>query len=156
MVDTGCPSQDERVRLFGLLYETNARLSRRLGTSLEESCGLPLAWFDVLLQLRRSAEGRLTMTQLADATVHSSGGTTRLIDRVEAAGFVARERCPSDRRATYVRLTAEGGRKLDEALTTHVANLNDQLTERLSATERAALTSLLGKLNDDGACGALP
>jgi len=47
-----CPSGDEKVQLFGLLLETNARLSRKLGIELESSCELPLAWFDVLLQLR--------------------------------------------------------------------------------------------------------
>jgi len=39
--------------LFGLLLETNARLSRSLGVELEAACDLPLAWFEVLLQLRK-------------------------------------------------------------------------------------------------------
>jgi len=99
---SACPSGDERVVLFGLLLETNARLSRSLGVELEAACDLPLAWFEVLLQLRKVPEGRLKMNQIADAIVHSSGGTTRLIDRIEEAGYVTREHCPSDRRAIYV------------------------------------------------------
>ncbi|MGD0853898.1 MAG: MarR family transcriptional regulator [Acidimicrobiales bacterium] len=98
-----CPSGDEKVQLFGLLLETNARLSRSLGLELEAQCELPLPWFDVLLQLRRSPEGRLKMNEIADAIVHSSGGTTRLIDRIEEAGYVARQSCPSDRRAIHAR-----------------------------------------------------
>src|SRR5487761_2256745 len=53
---SACPSGDERVMLFGLLLETNARLSRRLGLALEAECDLPLAWFEVLVQLRRAED----------------------------------------------------------------------------------------------------
>jgi DNA-binding MarR family transcriptional regulator len=123
-----CPSSDERVKLFALLIETNARLSRSLGTQLEESCDLPLAWFEVLLQLRQSSDGRLKMNQIADGIVHSTGGTTRLIDRLEEAGLVERQLCPSDRRAIH-------------------EYLEENLTSRLNNSERATLTKLLTKLN---------
>jgi DNA-binding MarR family transcriptional regulator len=147
-VATGCPSGDERVLLFGLLAEVNARLSRALGTQMEEACGLPLAWFDVLWQLRRSPEGRLRMSDLADATVHSTGGTTRLVDRIEAAGYVARINCPNDRRAIHVIITDAGNAKLDEALAVHIEQLQSQISARLSGDERTALAELLEKLVD--------
>jgi DNA-binding MarR family transcriptional regulator len=129
------------------LLETNARLSRSLGLELEASCNLPLAWFEVLLQLRRSPDGRLKMTQVADAIVHSTGGTTRLIDRLEGAGLVQRQLCPSDRRAIHVAITEVGNRKLDEALNVHLDYLQDNLASRLSDEERITLTELLTKLN---------
>src|SRR5208283_2244233 len=113
---SACPSGDEKVRLFGLLVETNARLSRSLGAELESACGLPLAWFAVLLQLRQAPEGRLKMTQIADAIVHSTGGTTRLVDRLEESGLVERRACPSDRRAIHVEITPAGNERLDHAL----------------------------------------
>src|ERR1019366_4519566 len=142
-----CPSSDERVKLFALLLETNARLSRSLGSELEEACDLPLAWFDVLLQLRTSPDGRLKMNQIADAIVHSTGGTTRLIDRLEEAGLVERQLCPCDRRAIHVAITPPGNVRLDEALRVHLEYLEENLTARLSSTERVTLTKLLTKLN---------
>jgi DNA-binding MarR family transcriptional regulator len=151
MTTSACPSGDERVRLFGLLFETNARLSRSLGAALEEACGLPLPWFDVLLQLRRAPEGRLKMSEIADATVHSSGGTTRLVDRIEAEGLVARRDCPNDRRAVHVAITEAGNAKLDEALDAHLGHLERLVSERLSRPERDALAGLLVKLNGEGA-----
>jgi DNA-binding MarR family transcriptional regulator len=144
---SACPSGDERVQLFGLLLETNARLSRRLGLRLEEACELPLAWFEVLLQLRTSPDGRLKMNQVADAIVHSTGGTTRLVDRLEEAGLVERQLCPSDRRAIHVAITAQGNAKLDVALDVHLEYLEENLTSRLSETERGELATLLTKLN---------
>ncbi len=141
-----CPSGDEKVALFGLLLETNARLSRDLASTLEGSCQLPLAWFEVLLQLHHSADERLKMSQMADAIFHSTGGTTRLVDRLEGAGLVRREHCPSDRRAIYVAITDAGKAKLDDALGVHLAYLDDLFGSRLSPEERGDLAALLNKL----------
>jgi DNA-binding MarR family transcriptional regulator len=144
---SACPSGDEKVILFGLLLETNARLTKELGAALEESCQLPFAWFEVLLQLRQTEDGRLKMSQMADAIVHSTGGTTRLVDRLEDAQFVRREHCPNDRRSVYVAITDVGNAKLDEALDVHLECLNERLGARLDAAERETLTELLSKLN---------
>lgn len=142
-----CPSSDERVVLFGLLAETNARLERRLGLALEAGADTPLAWYEVLLQLHRSPEGRLKMSQVADAIVHSSGGTTRLVDRMEEAGLVERQVCRSDRRAVYVAITAAGEERLSAALAVHLDYVERDLVARLDDAERATLATLLGKLN---------
>jgi DNA-binding MarR family transcriptional regulator len=99
------------------------------------------------LQLRQNDGGRLKMSQIADAIVHSTGGTTRLVDRLEGAGYVRREHCASDRRAIWVAITDEGGAKLDEALQVHLRYLDDNLATRLNDGERGLLTSLLTKLN---------
>jgi DNA-binding MarR family transcriptional regulator len=135
------------VALFGLLFETNARMSREIGAELEAKCQLPLAWFDVLLQLHHNENGRLKMNQIADAIVHSTGGTTRLIDRLEQSRYVRREHCASDRRAIWVAITEEGSAKLDEALSVHLRYLDDNLATRLDDAERGVLTGLLTKLN---------
>lgn len=147
MKTSTCPSGDEKVILFGLLMDTNARLAKGLNEELEKACRLPLAWFDALLQLRKAESGRLKMNELANAIVHSTGGTTRLIDRLYEAGFVAREQCPTDRRAIYVTITAAGNAKLDDALTTHLEFLQDTMADRLSGVERETLSTLLAKLN---------
>jgi DNA-binding MarR family transcriptional regulator len=143
-----CPSSDERVTLFALLLDTNARLSRSFALRLGESCDMPLAWFEVLLQLRREPEGRLKMSQIAEAIVHSTGGTTRLIDRLEEAGLVERQLCPSDRRAIHVAITARGDVQFDEALQVHVNYLEEHVSSRLDCDERESLTTLLTKLNE--------
>jgi DNA-binding MarR family transcriptional regulator len=87
------------------------------------------------------------MNQIADAIVHSTGGTTRLIDRLESAGYVTRQLCPSDRRAIFVAISNQGNQKLDEALNVHLDYLEDNLANRLSDHERATLAILLKKLN---------
>lgn len=142
-----CPTGDKKVSLFGLLVETNARLAKELASALEAHASLPLAWFEALLQLRFSDDGRLRMSQMANAIVHSTGGTTRLIDRLEEAGYTRREHCPSDRRSIFVAITDQGNAKLDDALKVHLAFLDETIGTRLSDEELGTLTSLLEKLN---------
>jgi len=146
-----CPSSDERVVLFGLLLETNARLERQLGAALEEAIGLPLAWFEVLLRVHRADGGYLSMSSLATQTVYSSGGTTRLIDRIEAQGLVERHACPNDRRSVHVRLTELGSETLMRAIEVHVGHLDEFVTSKLTTEEREGLETALRKLN-----GGLP
>lgn len=144
---TACPSNDRRVALFGLLLETNARLERQLGAALEGAMGLPLSWFEVLLRLDRSEAGYLSMSELASQTVYSTGGTTRLVDRIEAQGLVERGMCPSDRRGVNVRLTDAGRATLSRALDAHAGHLDTYVTSKLTEGERDALESALRKLN---------
>src|SRR5271170_2930556 len=144
---TACPSSDQRVVLFGLLLETNARLERQLGAALEASIGLPLPWFEVLLRVERAEVGYLSMSALAEQTVYSSGGTTRLVDRIVAQGLIERSSCPNDRRSVHVRMTPEGERVLAEALVVHAEHLEQFMTSKLTAEERDGLEAALRKLN---------
>lgn len=103
-------------------------------------------WFDLLAALRRAGEPfELNPTQLMRATMLSSGGMTKRLDRLVDAGLVERRPDPNDRRGTLVRLTALGRRRIDDALPVHVANEEDVLSA-LSARERHALDVLLRKL----------
>ena len=74
------------------------RINRVLEQELEEQRGLPLHWYDVLVQLHE-AGGRLRMQELADRVLLHTSSISRLVDRMEAAGLVTRAACPSDGRS---------------------------------------------------------
>src|ERR1700722_141411 len=97
--DCASLANDERITLMGLLVEAHARLTRVLGAELEAACGLPLSWYDAMVRLRRTPEGFLTMTRLGAEVSLTSGGITRLVDRLVEAGYVERQNCPTDRRS---------------------------------------------------------
>jgi DNA-binding MarR family transcriptional regulator len=137
---------DGRIDTFGLLHEAHRRLDRTLNCSLEQSAGISGIFFELLLRIGRSPDGRLTMSELAQQLGLTSGGTTRLVDRVVGAGLVERESCPSDRRVQWVVLSAEGERKLDEALPVHLQDLQREVFDRLDAEEVAVLGRALDKL----------
>jgi DNA-binding MarR family transcriptional regulator len=136
---------DALITTFGRLVEVQARLERRLGGDLEARVGLPHAWFEVLVRLSRSDEGQLTMGSLAQQVTLTTGGVTRLVDRMEAAGLVERLPCRSDRRVSYAAITDAGRAKLEEAAELHAGNLR-AVFEGFSATELATFDTLLDRL----------
>ncbi len=138
-------TDDALITTFGRLVEVQGRLERRLGADLEARCGLPHAWFEVLVRLSRSDNGQLTMGALAEQVTLTTGGVTRLVDRMEAAGLVERLPCPTDRRVAYAALTDAGRAKLAEASKVHGANLR-AVFEGFSDRELTVLDRLLDRL----------
>jgi MarR family transcriptional regulator, 2-MHQ and catechol-resistance regulon repressor len=136
---------DPLISTFGRLVEASSQLERRLGRALEAQCGLPHVWFEVLIRLARSTGGRLTMGALAEQVALTTGGITRLIDRMQAAGYVQRQPGHADRRVSYTAITDSGRAKLDEAATFHAANLRTAFAA-ISDRDRDRLDALLGRL----------
>ena len=126
-----------------------SRLSRRLEQELERvyrEHGLEPGWHDVLATLRRQgAPYQLRPSELTESLMLTSSGTTKRLDRLEAAGLVRRGPDPTDRRAIVITLTPEGLRRTDAVMTDHLAN-EGRLVAGLSAADRRALADLLRKL----------
>ena len=97
------------------LLMAHLRLTGRIGRELESACGISLPWYDVLFQLSVAPEGRLRMSELAEAVLLSPSGLTRLVDRIEAGGLVARSAVPGDRRSVHIQLTSQGRRIVERA-----------------------------------------
>jgi DNA-binding MarR family transcriptional regulator len=141
---------DERLYLMGLLVRSHRRLADLLGRELEQSVGIPLVWFDVLIHIAGAEEGRLTMSKLSSEVSLTTGGVTRLVDRMVEAGLVARQNCPSDRRSVHVVLTPAGHAILDRAIGAHIEGIDRHLIAPLNAADRAALGAALSKLVPPG------
>ncbi len=86
----------------------HATVVRALEGDLQAEHDLPLASYDVLVQLSEAPDRRLRMTELADRVLLSRSGLTRLADRLEREGLLTREPCPSDARGTLAVLTEAG------------------------------------------------
>jgi DNA-binding MarR family transcriptional regulator len=126
-----------------------SRLARKLEARLEpvyKAHGLEPGWHDVLATLRRSGpDHRLRPTDLTNATMLTSSGTTKRLDKLEHEGLIRREADPNDRRGTLITLTDAGRELIDSVTAAHLAN-EAQLISALDADERAALAALLRKL----------
>jgi DNA-binding MarR family transcriptional regulator len=138
-------ADDALITTFGRLVEVEGRLERRLGADLEARCGLPHAWFEVLVRLSRSENGQLTMGALAEQVTLTTGGVTRLVDRMDAAGYVERLPCPTDRRVAFAAITDTGRKKLAEASEVHATNLREVFSG-FSPRELGLLDRLLDRL----------
>jgi DNA-binding MarR family transcriptional regulator len=130
---------------FGRFGRVAALMTRAVGALFEER-GLTTGEFDVLATLRRSGEPfEMKPSALARSLMLSPAGMTNRLDRLEAAGHVARRGHRDDRRISFVVLTPSGRELIDHLVTDHVAN-EERLLEPLSASERATLDRLLRKL----------
>jgi DNA-binding MarR family transcriptional regulator len=129
------------------LVRVHERVMHELDGELQRAHGLSLAEFDVLLQLSEAPERRMRMADLADAVLLTRSGVSRLVDRLEADGFVERARCPSDARGLNASLTDAGAERLAQAAVTHLAGLRARFTDRLSAEDVARLESIWEQLD---------
>ena len=90
------------------------------------------------------------MHELVEATAFTTGGVTRLVDRMEQAGYVRREPCPNDRRVTYVGLTDCGRATLERATGVHLRGIQAHIFDVLTADDVACLDAILDKLRVAG------
>jgi len=126
----------------------HATVVRRLEAELMAEHDLPLASYDVLVQLSEAPDRELRMTQLADRVLLSRSGLTRLVDRLVREGLVERRPCPTDARGTLAVLTDAGLSRLRDAWPTHRRGVSEHVTDRFSPTEIQRLAQLLGKIVD--------
>jgi DNA-binding MarR family transcriptional regulator len=139
------PIDDPGILAWRTFLTAHATLIRRLDAELEEREALSLSDFDVLAQLH-FAGGTLRMRDLADSVLLSRSGMTRRVDRLEAAGFVSRAACETDRRGSMASLTDAGRERLDRALPVHVQGIADHFLCHLAPDELATLRTTLAKL----------
>ena len=137
---------DERITTFGRLFEAPAKLTHLLGQEMEAEVGLPLPWYGVLLHVGRSPAGVRPMGELVNATAFTSGGVTRLVDRMERAGLAERRPCPTDRRVQYVALTAAGQEMLERATEVHLRGIQQHMIGLLDQDEIRQLNAILARL----------
>jgi DNA-binding MarR family transcriptional regulator len=124
-----------------------SRLAREIEDRLEpvyRDHGLEPGWHDVLATLRRSG-GTLRPTDLTNASMLTSSGTTKRLDKLESAGLIARTADPGDRRGTLISLTAAGRRLIDELTPAHLDN-ERRILGVLSVADQRRLADLLRKL----------
>ena len=119
---------------------------RELERELAAEAGMPLAWYDVLLQLVEAPERRLRMAELADRVLLSRSGLTRLVDRLQAEGLVRREPSRDDARGTYTVLTSDGFERLRRAAPVHLDGVARHWLAHFTDDELRELGALLRRV----------
>lgn len=118
----------------GLLL-AHATLVEQIDFEMARANLLPLDWYDALLALEDAPCQRLKMSDLADQVLLSKSGLTRLVDRLEAKGYIRRESCKADRRVAYAVLTPEGLKARVASWPTYRAAIAEHFASQLSEEE---------------------
>jgi DNA-binding MarR family transcriptional regulator len=140
------PDRRQYLDLWEDLVRVHSGILNRLEQEMEAEQGLPLRWYEVLLHLSRAPEGRMRMQDLAEISLQSKSGISRLVDRMEAAGLLTRESCPTDRRGILAAITPAGRRRFRRAAPLHVRGIERHFGRHLPPDGRDALRSVLACL----------
>ena len=140
-------SADEQ-RSWRAWIESTVLLLDRLNRDLQETHGLTMADYEILVRLSETPDRRLRMSELAHRTLSSRSRLSHQIDRMEKAGLVEREVCDSDRRGAFATLTEQGWQTLVKAAPDHVTSVRDHLVDQLSPAEFSALGQACRKVAD--------
>ncbi|MCG5467987.1 MarR family transcriptional regulator [Micromonospora sp. LAH09] len=117
-------------------YLTASRvLMDTLDRELQRDAGMPHAYYEILVQLSEAPGRQLRMSELAQAAGSSRSRLSHAVARLEAAGWVRREECPTDRRGQIALLTDEGFATLAAAAPGHVEGVRRHLFDALSPAQ---------------------
>lgn len=137
--------------------QSHASIVRMLDAELDAEHGMTTRDYQVLLYLAQTEDGHLPMSALAERTMLTRSGITRLVDGLVQAGWIERRACPNDARISYAQLTEAGHAKLREAGCSHVASIRRLFLDHFAPEEIEQLAALLRRLPgapSDGACTA--
>jgi DNA-binding MarR family transcriptional regulator len=141
-------ADDPGILAWRAFLTAHATIIRRLEAELEAQESLALSDLDVLIQLHR-AGGTLRMRDLAERALLSRSGMTRRVDRLEAAGYIVRTACATDRRGSFAQLTDAGRERLLAALPSHLRGIETHFVAKLDSGELEAVRATLSKVLTD-------
>src|SRR6202042_2285081 len=104
--------------------QSHASIVRMLDAELVAEHGMTTRDYEVLLYLAQADGNQLAMSALAERTMLTRSGITRLVDGLVQAGWIERVACPNDARVSYAQLTADGHAKLRQAGCSHVTSIH--------------------------------
>lgn len=133
---------DDEQRTWRAFLGATRLLFDRLERQLQRDSGLPMAYYEILVQLSEAPDRTLRMSQLADSSLSSRSRLSHAVARLEEAGWVRRRACPEDRRGAFAELTDAGRAKLDDAARGHVDAVRTDLFDVLTGEQQRALCDI--------------
>ena len=131
---------------WAALLRTHAAVLRELERDLERAQGMPLTWYDVLLELNSAPERRLRMQELGERAVVSRSRVSRIVDELARAGLVVREQDPADRRGSWAVLTPAGRERLRAAAPGYLDGIARHFADHLTPEERDTIAAALQRV----------
>jgi DNA-binding MarR family transcriptional regulator len=138
---------DPGPRAWGALLAVHADLVPVLDRQLRAASGIPLAWYDVLLELNAAPDRRLRMGELGERVVLSRTRVSRLVDELGRAGLVTRTGNPEDRRSAFAEITSAGRARLRAAAPVYLAGIRAHFSKHLTQDESEVVATALWRVH---------
>jgi DNA-binding MarR family transcriptional regulator len=127
-------------------------VNRMLAWHVEQETGLAPPDFFVLSWLWRSPDPAVPLSRLGRELAFSSGGFTKVADRLQQAGLIVRQPSPSDRRVTNAVLTPAGRATAERALAVYCAALRELVLRHLGTDGLRGMVGQMSRLGDLPPC----
>jgi DNA-binding MarR family transcriptional regulator len=137
---------DHVVRAWARLVRAQQTVLAAVESDLKHAGFPPLAWYDVLLELARAADGRLRPYEIEQKTLLAQYNLSRLLDRLEREGLVRRESCEDDARGQWIVVTPQGRALRDKMWKAYAGAIQRHVGDRLDDKSASTLGDLLGRL----------
>ena len=135
-------------RTWRAFLAASRALMDTLDRELQRDAGMPHAYYEILVRLSEAPDRQLRMSELADATGSSRSRLSHAVARLEAAGWIRRVDCPTDRRGQIALLTDDGFATLAAAAPGHVEGVRRHLFDALSPAQVDQLRRISEALTD--------
>lgn len=135
-------------RLWRSYLDATRMLFQDLDKQLVRDSGISFADYEILVLLSEAEDRRLRMRELSDASTTTRSGITRAITRMEAAGWVQRVECESDKRGAWAELTDKGAVTLAAAGPGHVAAVRATMFDVLSPDDITVMADAFTAMRD--------
>jgi DNA-binding MarR family transcriptional regulator len=137
----------DEIELFDTFYRMRRGFDRALDAQLIRDNGVSISELEVLMALVRSPGRRLRVRELVAMTGWEKSRVSHQVTRMAARGFVERQECAEDRRASYIHLTGEGRRVVVRALPGHTATIRRLLFDTLTPEQHAEFLAISQRMN---------
>lgn len=139
---------DEERGIWRAFVVMNFAINRALDAELRVQSGLTLPEYEVLWELTQAPENRLRMRELAKHLLFTRSGVTRLIDRLEDAGYVERDEVDDDGRGVFASLTKQGFDAFEAAAVDYIDALRQYFLNPLRG-DLPTMRKLLSRLDSE-------
>jgi DNA-binding MarR family transcriptional regulator len=131
---------------WGALLQVHAAVVPVLDQTLMTEVGMPLRFYDVLLEVASAPDRKLRMSDLADRVVLSRTRVSRLVDEMVATGLLIREQNPQDGRSAYAALTDLGLQRYRQAAPIYLSGIETHFAKSLGSAELKQLVAILQRV----------
>ena len=132
---------------WGGFLTTYAKINRIMEDDLQAHSRITHVEFEVLLRLSWSEEHRMRIQDLAAQSILTRSGVSRVVERLEKAGFVRREEAAEDRRGAYAVLTEAGVEHFRVAAQKHHVCVRENFLDKFSEEELRVMGEFWERLN---------
>ena len=141
------PESTPGVAAWGALLKVHATVAPLIDAQLRHGAGMPLSWYDVLLEINAAPDRQLTMSEVAARATLSRTRISRVVDELVAAGLVERRSHPTDKRSAYAAITRSGRDQLRKAAPIYLASIERAFSSHLSPAEATTIADALWRVH---------